>query len=482
MAEIKLTRDQLTNPDLWPDACARCGQAETELHPVPERRTKGVTGLNVPLCPRHRDHWAQHAARNRPGLLVILGMVVGLPVLLWFLTAPDGPMPVPRDNRVGIIFFGTLVPVAVVGIAWASWAGGLIRVQQVRGERITLMGVARVFATAWSEHTRQRLTPPEVHEDLTFPVEAFRPTGHAPITEVLRTGALMATAGAAAGGVIGGLSLLLENATAGWDKDDPMFLGVSAAIFFSYVILLIGGRVLVQNRHFWKAAILIVLVLTGIVGLTTLFCNCPLRTATHLGLSVPALFLMMPLANRLIYVYRIRQVTVGWLLGALGPALVTLAALAVTGWYEGPQGNLVWIGLLLALIGAATAGAQAGSPTCEVCGEWMLGRDLGALPGADMVVPVLSRGEIVRLATSEPREKAIPGDVHIRLHACPACLEVGPFILELAVVSEDNRHREARKSAGRWQYPAEAWPVIERIFPGATPSAESPQDDESPSD
>ena len=464
MAELRLSREQVTDPEAWPPVCAACGEPASGREPVPDRCAKGEQGLRVPVCERHAGMWDRHRRATRLAVLILLALVVLLPLALWQWLGPGPDL----EKISGVVVLTNLAAV-VVGVALLAWAAPCVRVTGTTPGQITLGGVSQKFVRAWEKATARRAELPATIDTARFEVRPYEPPRETPRPLILRAFLLLLGLAGVTGTAVAAAGVWLGQATAGWPADDPRFLPLIAAVLLAYAALGLWAGRITPRRVVCVAVGVLVLILTGCAGLAGLIGIFSFRSGLTLALVIPALLVMTVATLWLIRVYRLRHVPAAAAAGALGPLAVAAVAVAAAGSFQDPQKMLAPLGVGFAVVGGSVAANRARRPGCAECDEWMEARELGTLrrPRA-AVEPVVAGGEIVRLAGEEllpAKEPPEHGDVELTLHSCPHCRQAGPLVLELTEVVVREKNQTTRRRVGRWSYPAAAWPVVDELFP-----------------
>jgi hypothetical protein len=483
MAEIELRPERFPDGDPWPAVCARCSEPAELRVPVPAAFNKGPAELAVPVCERHLGHWETFRSRNRIVLVVVLLFLAGGPFLLWHLLAPQpgGPAP-PVVDRVMTVAGWTGAGAVLLILPLAAWVGtGPVRVVAGDGDRLILKGVASKFARLFAERERLASALPELAPEARLDVQPYRPDGVCPWPGTVQLLLCPPALGAGLGALLGLAARYLAGVAHNWPREDWRYLGLIAAVCAAYAA--VAAVPLLRSPSALRLRVggvllLLVLAMVGCAGVLRWFAAVPFPVLLGLVLYCPALLVLLVVTWYLVRLNRVRHTVAAGVAGFLAPAALVGAALLVTGGWDGRDNLLPVIGLLAALGTAVVAGAAAREPFCTLCDSWMGKRPLGALgrPCAE-VKPLLSAGEVIRLAGEPVLPEARAGDVELSMYFCPNCRESGRVVLELTDLFKTPKGATQRRTAGRWVYPGIALVVVEKMFPPPVPAPQIPPEE-----
>ena len=472
MARLEVDVERLADPTAWPDRCARCGAHGTQLVPVPEKYAKKQVGWRVPLCPAHRDDWAEVRRKNRIGMAVILaGMAVAAGVT-WtvyprFVAVPDD---VSRFTAAFMIGFLSVIPMAIV---LALWAKTPIRIEKVEGRFANIIGLGRAFKAAATD-TVGPPPLPEVGDEVRFEVTSYAP----PSTAAPESVGLLFAASVLLGGLfgfgvgVGGLEI--HEFTNGWAKNDWRYVLLVIATAAAFGLVAFGVRF-----PLYRAGLIVLGAGVGVVGLASAVLKLigfPSETQFALLFAgLPLAVLGVAVLHPIVWNQKIRHAAVAGFVSALGPLVYAGAVYVTAGLADGPQWYALFVGPVFALIYAAAMSSTARSPHCLECSAWMTSRRLGAVarPRSELE-PLLADGGLVALSAAKTyQETASVHDCELTAHRCEQCGDRGTVVLELSEcrMSGGKHPRPTLFHVGRWQYPGAAVAVIDALFPPATEGA-----------
>lgn len=466
MARLEVDVERLADPTAWPDRCARCGAHGTQLVPVPDKYAKGQVGWRMPLCPAHRDDWAEVRRKNRIGMAVILvGMAIAFGIT-WavhprFVNQPDE---FSRFMASFMIGFVSVIPMAIV---LALWAKTPIRIEQIQGRFAHVIGLGRAFKAAVG-NTLAPAPLPEVSDEVRFEVSRYAP----PATAAPESVGLLFAASVFLGGLFGlgvGIAgLELAEFTKGWAKNDWRFVLTVMATWAAFSLVAFGVKF-----PFYRVGLIAFGAGIGFVGLASAVLKLiGLRTETQFGLSLsglPLLLLGVNVLHPIIWNQKIRHAVAAGFVSALGALVYAGAVYAVAGLADGPQWYALIVGPIAALVFIGVMASAARSPYCTECSAWLVSRRLGAVarPRTEML-PVIADGGLVALSAAKTyQETASVHDCELTAYRCPQCGDKGTVVLALSEcqMSGGKNPRPTLMPVGKWQYPGHALTVIDTIFP-----------------
>lgn len=479
MARLEVDVERLSDPTAWPDRCARCGAHGTRLVPVPDKYAKQQVGWRVPLCPAHRDDWAEVRRKNRIGMAVILIVMAVAFGVTWavhprFVNPPDD---FGRFIASFMIGFASIIPMAII---LALWAKTPIRIEKIQGRFAHVIGLGRAFKAAATE-TLIPTPLPSVSDEVRFEVTRYAPPSTAAPEAIGLLFAASVFLGGLLGAGVGVGGLEIREFTKGWAQND-----------WRYVLLVIAlatvvGLVALGVRFSMRTVGLFVLGTgVGFVGVAAAVLKViGVRADAQFGVlfsGLPLLLLGVGVLRPIVWNQQIRHAAAAGFVSALGPLTFAGVVYLVAGTAAGPQWYALAVGPIAAAFFAFALASAARTPYCLECSAWLESRRLGAVarPRAEME-PLIADGGVVALSAAKTYpETASLHDCELTLHACPACGDKGTVVLALSEcrMSGGKNPSPTLYAVGRWQYPGHAVVVINAIFPPPPAEAAEPKAEE----
>lgn len=467
MAQADIQADRGSDPDYWPDCCARCAASGCKLRDVPPRYAKQLPGLVVPLCRDHFDDWSDVARRTKIGAALIVVGIAVVAATVWEVQpqfAPNNNLnDLSRITATIVLSFLSAIP---LGLLIALWTKTPIRITETQGRLATLAGVSSVFAFLFKQRPQPAL--PEISESLRFDVSVYhpRPIGD-PIVVQRFLLACLFVAGLL-GVAVGFGATEIGAATQGWDKDDWRYPFLGGLVALAYVLPFVGIQ-----KLFTKFGLFVIVIVVGVSVLGVLafrLFGTPQRVAFGILFSVcPFLLFEFAVVLRVIQRWRVRSIPVVVIGGSGGALVITGLIYLIARMEDGPHQAAYIIGPGLAIIFGSVNRYIAGAPFCTVCEGWLIHRRIGGLPrSVEEIRPILDSGEIVALTGIEPYKTTTTiGDVDLTVYWCEECREKGTVVVELSDCQKGGKNGKTPTlvRAGRWQYPGLALPVIDEMFP-----------------
>lgn len=469
MARLEVDVERLADPTAWPDRCARCGAHGTQLLPVPDKYAKGQLGWRMPLCPAHRDDWAEVKRKNRIGMLVILVVMIVAAGVTW--TVHPRVVAVPDDvSRFAAAFMVGFLSIIPMAIVFALWAKTPIRIEKVQGRFASIIGLGRAFKAAATD-TVAPPPLPEVSDEVRFEVTTYTPPPSAAPESVGLLFAASVLLGGLFGVGVGVGGLEIREFTRGWAKND-----------WRYVLLVIAAAAACGLAAFgvrfplYRVGLFVLGAGVGVIGILATLLKV---LGFHAEVQFALLFTGLPLAllgvavlHPIIWNQKIRHAALAGFVSALGPLVYTGAVYVTAGLADGPQWYALFVGPVFALIYAAAMSSTARTPYCLECSAWMTARRLGAVarPRTELE-PLVADGGLVALSAAKTyQDTASVHDCELTAHRCEQCGDKGTVVLELSEcrMSGGKHPRPTLFYVGRWQYPGAAVAVIDAIFPPPT--------------
>jgi hypothetical protein len=468
MAQFDISTDRLTDANVWPDCCARCGASGTTLVALSKRAAKNLPGVQIPFCEKHRDDIAIRARRHRIGVAVVLLGMPATAIVTWVLHPFIGGQFAGNDNArlMSAVLFcvGSAFPLGILALFWAKTP---VRVVTIIGRIATVGGVGANFREAML-NTVSRSSLPDAPEEVTFDVTVYRPNQTTP----LDTGGLLFGAAVVAGALLGALTAVAGLRLA------PDALGIDRYSWW-YVLACAGPIAVVGWVMFGPSSlfrpipifmsILVGFLFSGIVAIIKLLTFSPYLWFAAVYSFAPLVALQTLVLYPIIWSGRVRHGVLAGACGAVAPLLYAGAVYVVAGMQSGPQSAALLLGPIAALILAGTSYATATTPYCGWCDGWLTKRRIGAfaLTRAD-VEPAVAGGEIVSLAGEKPYSESTKiGDVELTCYSCDSCADKGTVVVELfdCVKGGKNGTTPNLKRVDRYLYPGPALLVLNRMFP-----------------
>ena len=320
MAQFDISTDRLTDPDVWPDCCARCGATGTTLVPLSKRASKGLPGVRIPFCDKHQDDVATRWRRQRIGMAVVLLGMVATTVLTWVLHPHLGGQNAGNDTSrvLSTMLFGlgSALPLGIVAMLWAKTP---VRVLTVIGRIATVGGVSARFREAMQD-TVSVSSLPEAPEEATFDVTTYRPNQTTP----LDTGGLLFGAAVVTGALLGVLIAVAGRQLA------PEALGIDRSSWW-YVLACAGPVAAIGWVAFGPGSlfrpipvslsILVGLLFSGIVAVVKLFGFSPYLWFAAAYSLAPLVALQTLVIYPIIWNGRVRHGLLAGACGAVAPLL-----------------------------------------------------------------------------------------------------------------------------------------------------------------
>lgn len=465
MAQFDIELDSLVKLDAWPDRCARCAAAGTTLVPVPPRHLKKAPFFEVPLCRDHANDWAAVAFRSRVGALLWLIAAAGSMFAMWQLQ-PHVARPHEQNeaSRLSFMFFFGLLASFVIGGLLAWWAKAPIRVLGIQGRFATVGGVCKDFARAMAKPEIE--IRPAATDVPRFDVQPYAPK---PAVSMSRAGyalAILFVLAALLGSSLGLGGLELEQSTAGWDRKDWRYAALAIGVVLAYTVPLMGLRLLFSR---FGGCLLFALLAFMTLGLFACRLGGSVRFGFNVAYSLAPLVLLQFLAQRMIWRWKLRSITIAIAAGTGSALALTAFTLMLGGLEPGPHQAIYVLGPIIALGSAAQSRSYATTPFCLECDGWLVERCIGSLPRSlAEVQPLIAAGQVVALVDVKPYDASPSiGDIELKVHSCPECRDRGTVVLELfnTVKGGKDGKQPIVKRAGRWQYPGESLTAIESLFP-----------------